>query len=130
MSWLNINYNIWNTYYKIWESYNEVEQKNINHTIALNVFNDILISDKWLWKKEDSDTRYNYEFIKDKLENSNEITTNKNPCSSKRSPVFLIEKDKLRGKVQKGLLRIDNKSYDIKAQTQVKKIGNEVWMCL
>lgn len=68
MTWTNIKYNIWNTHYKIWEWYNNLDQKTFNYIIALKLYEDILNKDKNDWKKEDSDVRYNYDYVKKKFE--------------------------------------------------------------
>lgn len=68
LSWSNLNYNKWNTYYRIWEKEKNLDEKINDYTKSLNLYKNILEEDKKSNKKEDQDTRFNYEFVKKKLE--------------------------------------------------------------
>lgn len=68
LSWSKIDFNKWNTYYKIWENEQDINKKIDNYKESLNLYSNILENDLNNNKQEASDVRYNYEFVKKKLE--------------------------------------------------------------
>lgn len=68
LSLSHLNYNLWNTYYKIWENEDNLDFKIKNFRKSINYYSWILNDDFINNKEEDKDIRFNYEFVKNKLD--------------------------------------------------------------
>jgi hypothetical protein len=68
LSWSNLNFNLWNTYYKIWENHSDTGLKITNFKKSINYYSWILNNTLKSNIVENPDVRYNYEFVKKKLE--------------------------------------------------------------
>jgi len=64
ISWSKIDFNKWNTYYKIWESFDDINEKIKNYETSLWFYSNILEYDKKVNREENENVRYNYEFGK------------------------------------------------------------------
>ncbi len=62
LSWANLDYNLWNTYYKLWEKEKSLDNKISNYKKSLEFYSKNLVVNK------DDDLNYNYQFVKNKLD--------------------------------------------------------------
>lgn len=67
IDFVNLNYNLWNSLFKIWESFDDNNLKIEYYTKSLNSYSQAIkyIADNNL--KDDEDLLFNYEFVKAKL---------------------------------------------------------------
>jgi len=74
LSWSRLYYNAWNSFYRLWEEEKNKENQIEYYKNSLESYNLALDYDINNNREEDIDTRFNYEFVKKKLE---KLTKNK-----------------------------------------------------
>ena len=83
LSWSNTFHNTWNAFYKLWENEVSLENKIDYYEKSLNSYEKVLKTDADNNTEENIDTKFNYEFVKKKLEELKEKEEEKKDDNSK-----------------------------------------------
>lgn len=95
LTWANLDYNIWNTYYKIWEKLENLDNKINYYNKSLNNYLKLVRSNQF---KED--VVYNYKFVKKKLD---ELEKQKKEKDKKQKEEQVKQQDKQKDKEKEDL---------------------------
>ncbi len=117
-------YNIWNTYYRIWEQQKSNAKKYWYYEKSLGYY------DKSLWEKYTKDAKDNYDFVKSKLDSINKENTQENNSNSDESESGENSKNNLQNTQFNNTNSIKTWTWDNKTQQEQQSLSwttNNSW---